>query len=51
MNYRLATVFAEKTFSADATEIIDVNIADPISEMIIRFQPKNGAKAILQVTQ
>jgi len=45
MNYRLATVFAEKTFSADATEIIDVNIADPISEMIIRFQPKNGAEA------
>jgi len=45
MNYRLATVFAEKTFNADATEIIDVNIADPISEMIIRFQPKNGAEA------
>jgi len=45
MKYRLATVFAEKTFSADATEIIDLNISDPISEMIIRFQPKNGAEA------
>lgn len=44
MNYRLATVFAEKTFEADATEIIDLNIADPISEMIIRFQPKNGGE-------
>jgi len=38
MNYRLATVFAEKTFTSDATEIIDVNIADPISEIIVRFQ-------------
>jgi len=45
MKYRLATVFAEKTFAADATEIIDLNIADPISELIIRFQPKNGAEA------
>lgn len=43
MKYRLATVFAEKTFDADATEIIDLNVADPISEMIIRFQPRNGA--------
>lgn len=45
MKYRLATVFAEKTFTADATEIIEMNIADPISELIIRFQPKNGAEA------
>jgi len=45
MNYRLATVFAEKQFTADATEIIDINLADPISEMIVRFQVENGAEA------
>ena len=45
MKYRLATVFAEKEFTADATEIIDMNIADPISELIVRFQVENGAEA------
>jgi len=44
MNYRLATVFAEKTYTADATEIIELNVKDPISELIIRFQPTNGAE-------
>jgi len=44
MNYRVSTIFAEKTYTADATEIIDINVKDPISEMVIRFQPKNGAE-------
>ena len=43
MNYRISTIFAEKTYTADATEIIDINVKDPISELVIRFQPKNGA--------
>lgn len=42
MNYRLATIFAEKNFDADATEIIDINVADPISELIIRYQTRNS---------
>lgn len=45
MNYRLATIFAEKTYTADATEIIDLNVIDPISEFIIRFRPKTGTEA------
>lgn len=44
MNYRVSTIFAEKTYTADATEIIDINVKDPISEMVIRFQPKNGSE-------
>lgn len=44
MNYRISTVFAEKTYENDATEIIDINVKDPISEFVIRFQPKNGAE-------
>jgi hypothetical protein len=45
MNYRLSTIFAEKTYTADATEIIDINVIDPISEFIIRFRPTTGAEA------
>jgi len=44
MNYRLATVFAEQTIADGVTEIIDLNVADPISELIVRFQPTNGAE-------
>lgn len=44
MNYRISTIFAEKTYTDDATEIIDINVKDPISEFVIRFQPKNGAE-------
>lgn len=45
MNYRLATIFPEKTYSADATEIIDLTVRDPVSEMVIRFRPTTGAEA------
>ena len=45
MNYRLATIFAETTYSDDATEIIDVNVKDPVSQLIIRFQARNGIGA------
>jgi hypothetical protein len=37
MNYRLSTLFAQKSFAADATEIIDINVADPISQLIIQM--------------
>ena len=45
MRYRLATIAAEEIHTADTTKIIDINVKDPISELIIRFQPKNGAEA------
>lgn len=43
MNYRYATIFASKTYSADATEIIDINLRDPISALIFDFQQYQSA--------
>jgi len=37
MNYRLATIFARKSYSADITETIDIDVADPISQLIIEL--------------
>jgi hypothetical protein len=37
MNHRLSTLFSRKTYSADATEVIDINMADPISQLIIEL--------------
>jgi len=45
MNYRIATLFAEKSFSADATEVIDIDIKDPLSQIIINNAVTNGAAA------
>lgn len=41
MNYRLSTLFAQKTYLADATEVIDINVADPISQLIIGLEVPN----------
>jgi len=35
MNYRLSTIFPAKSYAADGTEIIDINVIDPISQIII----------------
>jgi hypothetical protein len=43
MNHRYATIFALKTFAADATEIIDINVKDPISALILDLQVYNSA--------
>lgn len=43
MNHRYATIFASKTYSADATEIIDINVKDPISALIFDLQVYNSA--------
>lgn len=45
MNYRLATIFADTTYTADATEIIDIGVVDPISALVIRLRPTTGAEA------
>ena len=42
MNTRLATVWPRKNYSADTTEIIDININDPISQLIITYEPDNN---------
>ena len=44
MNYRLSTLFAEKSYAADATEVIDISIADPISALIIEHDVLSGTK-------
>ena len=41
MNYRLSTLFARKAYTADATEVIDVNVSDPISQLIIELSTLN----------
>lgn len=45
MNYRLSTLFPSQAFNANKTEIIDINIADPISALIIAFKVGNTANA------
>jgi len=44
MNYRLATIKAEETFTSDVTDPIDIDVANPISQLIIRLQPKTGSE-------
>jgi len=44
-NYRTSKLFATKGYSASATELIDINIADPISRILIRAEGLNGAEA------
>jgi len=39
MNYRYATVLAEKSLSTTTTETIDLNIQDPISRLEITWKP------------
>ena len=37
MNYRLAQIFPQKSYSADFTETIDIDVIDPISQLIIEL--------------
>lgn len=41
MNYRGTNIFAIKSENADFTELIDINLADPISELRINYQGYN----------
>lgn len=38
MNYRLATVLAREAVAADATKVIDLNLADPVSRFEICYE-------------
>lgn len=42
MNYRLATIWPRKQYTADATEIIDVDIKDVISRIVVTAEPDNN---------
>lgn len=37
MNYRLSQIFPQKSYTADFTETIDLDVADPISQLIIEL--------------
>lgn len=41
MNYRLSTLFARKSYANDVTEVIDINVSDPISQLIIELSTLN----------
>lgn len=45
MNYRLATILARETHTADITKTIDVDVKDPISQLVITYEPTNGNQA------
>ena len=40
-NYRTSKLFALKSYSADASELIPITISDPISRLLIQFEGQN----------
>jgi len=38
MNYRLSTLYATKAHTSNITEVIDINVADPISQLLIELE-------------
>lgn len=45
MNYRLATILAREAVSTDFTKVIDINLADPVSQFQIVYECVNGSQA------
>jgi len=45
MNYRLATLLSRKAYSADGEESMDIDVKDPISQLVITYEPTNGNQA------
>jgi len=44
MNYRLATILDRENHTVDVTKVVDLNLADPISQIQILYEPMNGAE-------
>jgi hypothetical protein len=44
MNYRLATILSSEAHSSDTTKPLDIDIRDPISQIIITHEPTNGSQ-------
>jgi hypothetical protein len=42
MKYRLATILDRENHTVDTTKVIDLNLADPVSQMVIIYEPMNG---------
>ena len=45
MNYRIATIWPRRAYTADAVEIIELKVRDPISRLVITDEATNGADA------
>ena len=43
MNYRMSTLHPKQTYGDDVTEIIDINVADPISALILHINVDNSS--------
>jgi len=42
MNYRMTTIWPRRQYIADKTEIIEINLKDPISQLCITYEPDNN---------
>lgn len=47
MNYRLATVLDREQHTANTTKVIDLDLIDPVSQMIIIYEATNGASGLV----
>ena len=45
MNYRMSVLLPKELHSANATKVIDIDVIDPISQIMVIYQPINGAEA------
>ncbi len=42
MNYRLANILADKSIAADGTEVVDINLTQPISAIVVNARLTNN---------
>ncbi len=43
MNYRTYKLLAKKNYTTDSTEVIDIDVVDPISSIVIDLDQVNAA--------
>ena len=43
MNYRTVELLSKQAFTTDQTKVIDINIAAPISSLVLQTQGTNGS--------
>jgi len=43
MNYRMATILAREAHASDITKVIDINLINPVSQILILHEPYNSA--------
>jgi len=46
MNYRLATILAREAVAADGTKVIDLNLADPVSQIQIVYESTGASSGV-----